>query len=59
MKEFLLTFYKDAYIIILYTIVLLAIAIWKFRKNTEKDNIFTCENLFIMFYYIFLASQLF
>jgi len=55
MKEFILTFYKDVYIIIIYTIILLAISIWKFRKNTEKNNIFTCENLFIMFYYIFLA----
>lgn len=55
MKEFLLTFHKDVYIIVIYIVLLLAIAIIKFRKNKDNNNIFTCENLFIMFFYVFIA----
>lgn len=55
MKDFLLTFYNDTFIIVIYTIILVFIAILKFRKNTENSNIFNCENLFIMFYYAFIA----
>ncbi len=55
MKEFLLKFYNDKIIIILYLIILIALAVYKFRKNTKEHPIFTCENLFIMLYYAFIA----
>ena len=55
MKDFLLKFYNDKIIIILYAIILTALAINKFRKNTKERPIFTCENLFILFYYVFIA----
>lgn len=55
MKEFLLEFYNDKFIIILYLIILTALAVYKFRKNTKDQPIFSCENLFIMLYYAFIA----
>lgn len=55
MKDFLLNFYNNWFIIAIYTIILLIIGIIRFRKNDREHSIFTGVNLFIMFYYVFIA----
>ena len=55
MREFLLTYYDNWLIVILYIVLLTIIAIKKFSKNDNKHRIFCAENLFLIFYYIFIA----
>lgn len=55
MRAFLLTYYKEWIVIVAYLVLLSIIAIIKFTKNTEDKPLFTCENLFLIFYYIFVA----
>ena len=55
MKEFLLTYYDNWLIVLLYVLLLTVIAVKKFSKNNKDNKIFCAENLFLIFYYIFIA----
>lgn len=55
MEKLLFTYQNNIFLILLYSLFLLVIAIKKFKKNSDDNPIFTCENLYIILFYIFLA----
>lgn len=55
MKKILMTFNDNIITIIFYCILLLLICYLKYRKIKKNENLFNCENLFLIFFYIFIA----
>jgi len=55
MRDFFITFYNNGIVIFLYITFLILIASFKLKKAIINKNVFTCENLFLAFFYVFIA----
>lgn len=55
MENFFRNFNNDRFTIISYMFFLLLVALFKFTKNSKSNNIFSCEKLFLLFYFLFIA----